>query len=404
MGAAACLSAAGTPCDLSSGIVTDDDAGTVTFHLTEPAPDFLYALALPFAYAVPAASPDVLANGDTLPATGPYVIDRYQEDEELVLVRNPEFGSWSEVARPDGFPDRIVWRLGSDLDQMITDTLTGAADLLFSPLLGQLAELSRSHASQVQLSPRPQTYYMNLNTQLPPFDDVEARRALNLAVDRARVEALAKGTFRTTCQILPGNLPGYSPYCPYTQDPGASWTAPDLARAQELVDRSGTAGTKVTVWASDALFPASVPVGRYFRDLLRRLGYRASLEVVDDQAWSAATFGRPPRAQITFLGWTADFATAPGFIAPVFACDGSSNVSGFCDPSIDRRMEEAARVRPTDPAGAVDAWSKIEHDLVDQAVWVPLGNGSWASIVSRRLGNYQSNPQWGPLVDQMWVR
>ena len=118
----------------------------------------------------------------------------------------------------------------------------------------------------------------------------------------------------------------------------------------------------------------------------------------------AATFGRPRRAQITFLGWTADFATPSGFIVPLFACDGSGNISGFCDPSIDRRMEEAGRLRATDPAGALDLWSEIEHDLVDEAVWVPLGNGYYTSVTSRRLGNYQSNPQWGPLVDQMWVQ
>ena len=37
----------------------------MTFHLSAPDPDFLYALAMPFAYAVPSESPDVLADGDT---------------------------------------------------------------------------------------------------------------------------------------------------------------------------------------------------------------------------------------------------------------------------------------------------------------------------------------------------
>ena len=40
-------------CDLSKGIVADNAAGTVTFHLTGPDPDFLQKLALPFGYAVP---------------------------------------------------------------------------------------------------------------------------------------------------------------------------------------------------------------------------------------------------------------------------------------------------------------------------------------------------------------
>jgi len=49
-------------------------------------------------------------------------------------------------------------------------------------------------------------------------------------------------------------------------------------------------------------------------------------------------------------------------------------------------------------------YGRPRHDLVDQAPWVPLGTRYWVNLVSQRLGNYQSNPQWGPLVDQMWVR
>ena len=40
-------------CDLSRGVVTDEEAGTITFHLVEPDPEFLYKLRLPFAYPAP---------------------------------------------------------------------------------------------------------------------------------------------------------------------------------------------------------------------------------------------------------------------------------------------------------------------------------------------------------------
>ena len=47
---------------------------------------------------------------------------------EVVLVRNPEFEQWS-AARPDGFPDRIVFRLDPDSDRQwnerVDDVLEG---------------------------------------------------------------------------------------------------------------------------------------------------------------------------------------------------------------------------------------------------------------------------------------
>jgi peptide/nickel transport system substrate-binding protein len=67
-------------------------------------------------------------------------------------------------------------------------------------------------------------------------------------------------------------------------------------------------------------------------------------------------------------------------------------------------MKRAAGLQITDPSAAHRLWSSIEHDITDVAPWVPVADRSHVNVVSRRLGNYQYNPQWGPLVDQMWVR
>jgi hypothetical protein len=60
-------------CDLTRGIVTDREAGTVVFHLVRPDPDFLYKLAFAMASAVPAGTPTGDLGRRALPATGPYM-------------------------------------------------------------------------------------------------------------------------------------------------------------------------------------------------------------------------------------------------------------------------------------------------------------------------------------------
>ena len=60
VGAQACFEKPNT-CDLSRGIVTDRDAGTITFHLTKPDPEFLYKLAFAMASAVPAGTPRAIS-------------------------------------------------------------------------------------------------------------------------------------------------------------------------------------------------------------------------------------------------------------------------------------------------------------------------------------------------------
>ena len=70
-------------CDLSRGIVANDTARTVTFHLVAPDAEFLYKLALDFAYLLPAGTPAKEALTRGLPATGPYMIARYRPGHTL---------------------------------------------------------------------------------------------------------------------------------------------------------------------------------------------------------------------------------------------------------------------------------------------------------------------------------
>ena len=398
-------------CDLSAGIETDDDAGTVTFHLVKPDPDFLNKLTTSFAFAVPAGTPDTLADTTPIPATGPYKIERYSvgtQKGRVVLARNPEFRQWS-AARPDGFPDRIVFRLDPDsdrqLNKQVDDILEGRADLMFHPPpADRIAVLETTRAGQLHSDPSPVTLYMFLDEQTPPFDDVEVRRALNYAVDRAAIiDEFFGGTLRATCQILPPTSPGYEPYCPYTVHPDGTWTGPDFAKARQLVDRSGTAGGRVSVWATEALGSWTVPVGQYFVELLDQLGYDATLKVVTGNRYFSVIDDPSQHMQMGSFGWGSDYLAESGFI-PALTCIPVGPGLGFCDPTIERRIEQATNMQLTDPAASHGLWSDLDHDLVDLAPWVPLGNPVLTSLVSERLGNYQLHPYWERLYDQMWVR
>ena len=101
----------------------------------------------------------------------------------------------------------------------------------------------------------------------------------------------------------------------------------------------------------------------------------------------------------------SDYPAESGFIVPVLSCAVKEHSgSGFCDHWLDRRMDEAGRLQVSDLSAAHRRWVSIEHELTDAAPWVPLVNRSWVNLVSERLGDFQVNPQWGPLIDQMWVQ
>jgi YVTN family beta-propeller protein len=409
VGAKACGEDPGS-CDLSEGIVTDDASRTITFHLVAPDPEFVYKLTIPFALPIPPSVPDEEQVAAGAPGTGPYMLEAPMTKEGLTLVRNPNFRVWSQAARPDGYVDRIEWPFGIGPDMQVKAVAGGEADLAFNPADSErIEDLFVRFPAQVYTSPYPATWFAVLDTQVPPFDNVDVRRAMNLAFDRDRIVQIFGGeaAARPTCQQLPPNFPGYEPYCPYTLNPGpegeGSWSGPNMDEAKRLVRHSGTAGSRVSV-----KFPPYLPdalvhlLGDYMIALLDKLGYVGSVEQVDTQD----DFYTPDlEFDMVFDAWGMDYPAASNFITNRFTCDASYSPSpGFCDPQIDAMIDRATRLQLHDPAAASQLWAEVDRAIVDQAPYVWLMNPIAVEFVSARVGNYQYSQQWGSLLDQMWVR
>jgi peptide/nickel transport system substrate-binding protein len=240
------------------------------------------------------------------------------------------------------------------------------------------------------------------------------RRALNLALDRGRIAKLDGGSIaaRPTCQVLPPQLAGYRRYCPYTRNPtpDGRWHGPDLARAKRLVRASGTVGMRVTVW--DTRAPQFVVnEGQVAVAALRRLGYGARLRVLPESTFFTYTNDSRNRAQVIDGGWSLDYPSANDLIGKL-TCryfvpgngPATTDASEFCDPAVDQRIAHASVLQTTDLPTATKLWTRLDRELTRRAIWLPTVTANETDLISRRAGNYQYNPLWGPLPDQLWVR
>jgi YVTN family beta-propeller protein len=402
-------------CDLSKGIVADDGSSTITIHLEAPDPDFLFKLALTFGSFIPRGSPQIPKTDAPLAGTGPYMIKRFVPEKRMLLVRNPYFHEWSAEAQPDGYPDKIEYTFGLSPSAATSAVETGRADVaLEAPPVDRLREIATRFSSLAHPFVQPATYFIGLNTRIPPFDDPRIRRALNLAADRGKLAALWGGAqlARPTCQVIPPGIAGYRPYCPYSKKGAAGlWRAPDLARAQQLIAAAGGArGAAVTI-AANRDEPVKTATARYFARLVSELGFRPRVRLYANSGALYQAAGNPrSRTQLAVSGWRSDFPRASDFFTNLLTCASyhpggfNLNATGFCVPALDREMRRAQALASSDAAGSAALWSRIDREVVEAAPWVPFLNAAGLDLTSGRVANYQRHPQFGVLIDQLWVR
>jgi ABC-type transport system substrate-binding protein/streptogramin lyase len=407
--------APGKSCDLSRGVVVNDATGSIVFHLYKPQPDFLFKLTYFGAATVPGAP--ATTSTKPLPGTGPYRISSYVQGKTFVLTRNPYFRQWSFAAQPAGYPDTIRFLAIADGAAAIAAVRSGRADVL--RLANTVPEpVSRTAIDQLRQQVPAQLHTENpfqldwlyFNQRVPPFDDVRVRQAVNYAVDRRVVADIFGGASVAvaTCQMVPAGFPGYAPYCPYsTGAPAAPYNGPDLARAQELVAASGTRGAAVTLVGRDA--PVSNATNAYVVGVLRSLGYAATLRKLTTDAYFSEINGPPTDdwQMIQAPGWLADYPLTSDFYFNLFSCTGSVApgilTTRTCDPTLDSVAASAAAIEGSDPAAARATWARVDRAFTDEAHILPLVNELEETLVSARVGNYQSSPELGPLLSQLWV-
>ena len=405
-------------CDLSTGVVADDSGYTLTIHLTAADPEFLDKLALPFAYVVPASTSRKLTGNNVPPGTGPYMWKSYNPNKEAVLVRNPHFHVWNAAAQPAGNPDQIIEKYGLLVSEEVTQVENGNANEVFDGDAipsDRLSELnSPKYQNQVHVNPLTADWYFALNTKRPPFNNLQARQAINYAANRAAYVKIGGGSSLAApqCQVLPPNFPGYKPYCPYTSGTDhTKWTAPDLAKAKQLVKQSGTAGMKVVVNGTND--ETGKALAAQMVSDLDSIGYQASSQLLAPSiqypfSQNSSNLGK---WSVAWSDWYQDYPAPSDFLNVLLGCgsihansDASPNIAEFCSPSIQAKMTQAENLSQSNPTAANNIWTQVDHQVTDQAPWVDMYNPKQIDLLSKQVGGYQWNPQWYILIDQLWVK
>ena len=375
-----------TKCSDISGIVTDDKAGTIEINLKSPESDFEYVLSIPFTSVVPSNTPQKDTESPPPAANGPYYIASYNPSKSFVMKRNPNWKKNEIPGMPNGNPDVVNGTMTDDQAQAAQLTASGQAEYDENILpTDQLAHYKNKYPDQLKFWTTPSTYYFFMNWRLKPFNNLKARQAVNDAITRESLVNLRGGLGVATYNFLPPNYPQYKKLTP---DPFPY----NLTKAKQLVQQSGMAGQKVTVYTiSDVAVDLST--GEYLQGQLNKIGFKATLKPLAGANYFTIVGNQSTKAQIGFTDWFEDYPYPSDWFNILLNGENitqvhNNNYGNVDDKAVNKQIDTLDHLPPSQAlAASTNAkWAAVDKTLmVKDAAVVPYLNGILTSFFSSKL-------------------
>src|SRR3954470_5979328 len=221
--------AAGTSESLEG--VTVVDPYTVKFELTRPDATFLHVMAINFSHVVPKEEVEKYGAdfGKHPVGTGAFKLSEWNSGQDLIFERNKDYYK-------QGLPhlDKITFQIGQEPVVALLRLQKGEIDIAGDgiPPSKYVEVLKDPKMKQlVTVVDQLNTDYLSMNVNIPPFDKVEVRQAVNMAINKDRVLKLINNRGVAANQPLPPAMPGYvKDYKGYPYDP---------AKAKTLMEKAG---------------------------------------------------------------------------------------------------------------------------------------------------------------------
>jgi len=359
------------------------DPLTVEITLSRPDATFLHVMALNFASVVPKEAVDAAGDdfGKQPVGTGAYKLAEWTLGQRLVFEKNADY--WRA-----GVPylDSIVFEVGQEPVVALLRLQNGEVDVPgdgIPPAKFQEVMADPAQAERVVVGGQLHTGYITLNVTTPPFDKVEVRKAVNMAINKDRIVQIINGRAVPATQPLPPSMPGYTA--------GYAGFAYDVEGAKKLLADAGLAeGFETDLYVMNT--DPNPRIAQAIQQDLAAIGIKANIQsLAQANVIEAGGAGTAPMIWSGGMAWIADFPDPSNFYGPILGCSGAVeggwNWSKFCDAALDAKATEADSM--ADPAKVADRmalWSDVYMGVMEQAPWVPVFNEERYTMKSPRMG------------------
>ncbi len=373
-----------------SGVEVVDDY-TLQVTINAPKAYFLCKLTYPTAFVVEQSNVESGSDWWRHPiGTGPFELKEWSPGQLLVLERNElYYGELAEVKQ-------VVFHiLAGNPMSMYED---GEIDVM--PVGTSYIDLVEDESSpfhqELAVTPELSLYYIGFNTEAPPFDDVNVRRAFCYAVDRERIiKSIFRDMVNKADGILPPGMPGYSE--------NLTGLEYNVTRAEEYIAASeyGNVSNLPPITITMAGYGGGVPgyLGAIIQGWRQNLGIEVQVRQLESEKFVYHL--SEEKDEMFVLGWVADYPDPHNFLDNLFYTGSENNIFDYRNPEMDALLDQAGIEQ--DDESRLMMYQQAEQQIINEAPCLPLWFGKNYILVKPHVKGYKLTPLGIPDLTKVYI-
>lgn len=356
--------------------VSAPDDYTLVIQLTHEQPTLPTLLALwpasPLREDVIEQYGDAWTEPGNLIGNGPFVLTEYAPEERIVLEANANYTGDDQPTL-----QRLEYRIIPDDSAALIAYQNGEIDMTSIPVVD--TQRFQGDSEQVRYA-QLETFAVQYNNQVPPFDNPLVRQAFGRAIDRvAYVQAVRQGVGEPALSWLPADMPGGNPAI------GRDFIF-DAAAAQSLLAEAGYPNGEgfpsVTITVVDD--ESNRLTAEFLQEQLRQnLNVSIEIETVEEGLFFDRFFESD--FQVTWLSWFADYADPENWLPGQFGTEGSFNVLGYSNPEVDALFAQAAT--ELDQTERLALYDQAHRIIIEEQAITPIFHPERNYLVKSHVAN-----------------
>lgn len=317
---------------------------------------------------------------------GPFILKEWVLNDHVYLEANPDY--WQGAPAIEGVVIKVI--PDADTEKMLFES--GQTDIFDLDVARHLIpEYQESEEWSDNIVPKTVlgVTYLAINENIEPFDDVNVRKALQMAIDKETIiEEMYSGTAVPANGIYPTGLIGYNEdleEIPY-----------DPEGAKELLAEAGYPdGFDMTIATTANDDQATTDLVAIIQQQFAEIGVNVTIDQMDEASWyDVRATGELPMYMAT---WYADINDPDNFIYTFFSDDSTVTRSfNYYNTEAMDRIEAARHM--TDEDARVKEYQDLEKLVIqDDAAWIPLWHAEKVRLVQHRVKGFV--PHWAGYGD-----